>query len=217
MTAPNAVDRTDRAASTRALIENTAEQLFAEQGVLSVSNRQISEAAGQGNNAAVGYHFGTKDDLIRAIVHRHAHSIELARERTVSEIKEPAHLREWVSCLVRPSADHLASLGTPTWYARFNAQVLTDPRLRRLVYAEVLESPSLHQIIAGIKACVPTLRPDIAQARDDMARLLMVHMFAERERIAAKPDTDEEVPSWNTFANNLIDAITALWLAPVSP
>ena len=32
-----------------------------------VSNRQISEAAGQGNNAAACYHFGTRTDLLRAI------------------------------------------------------------------------------------------------------------------------------------------------------
>lgn len=44
-----------------------AERLYAEHGVFGMSNRQVSEAAGQGNNAAVGYHFGTKTDLVRAI------------------------------------------------------------------------------------------------------------------------------------------------------
>jgi hypothetical protein len=37
-----------------------------------VANRPISEAAGQGDNAAVTYHFGAKADLICAIVRRHA-------------------------------------------------------------------------------------------------------------------------------------------------
>lgn len=48
-----------------------AERLFAERGMHAVSNRQISEAASQGNNAAVCYHFGTRTDLLRAIESKH--------------------------------------------------------------------------------------------------------------------------------------------------
>ena len=63
--------RTDRASTTREAILTAAERLYAEHGVFAVSNRQVSEAAGQGNNAAVGYHFGTKTDLVRAIEQKH--------------------------------------------------------------------------------------------------------------------------------------------------
>ncbi|MGO4759077.1 TetR family transcriptional regulator, partial [Streptomyces sp. 2MCAF27] len=58
--------RAEQVSATRELILTAAERLFAERGVYAVSNRQVSEAAGQGNNAAVGYHFGTKADLVRA-------------------------------------------------------------------------------------------------------------------------------------------------------
>ena len=73
MTTATRSSRTDRASLTREAILTAAERLFAEHGVFAVSNRQVSEAAGQGNNAAVGYHFGTKTDLVRAIEHKHAH------------------------------------------------------------------------------------------------------------------------------------------------
>src|SRR5689334_11875996 len=115
----------ERAHPTRELILAAAERLFAEHGVFAVSNRQVSEAAGQGNNTAVGYHFGTKADLVRAIARKHAEQIERLRLRMVAEI-EPADARDWVSCLVRPVTDHLAALGSPTWFARFGAQVMTD-------------------------------------------------------------------------------------------
>ena len=69
----------DRSSETRELILVTAERLFAEQGVETVSNRQVSEAAGQSNNFAVGYHFGTKDDLVLAIVRRHSEPVERRR------------------------------------------------------------------------------------------------------------------------------------------
>src|ERR1700753_2215215 len=111
------------------MILGTAERLFAERGVVAVSNRQISEAAGQGNNAAVGYHFGTKTDLIRAILREHASRINAIRERLVAEYSGSTELRDWVICGVRPLTDHLAELGTPSWYARFSVQLMTDPGL----------------------------------------------------------------------------------------
>src|ERR1700712_2612599 len=107
------------ASLTREAILTAAERLFAEQGVFAISNRQVSEAAGQGNNAAVGYHFGTKTDLVLAIVNKHSLQVEEARARMLVETEGSTDIRAWISCLVRPSTQHMAELGTPSWYARF--------------------------------------------------------------------------------------------------
>lgn len=53
--------------ATRARLIRTAERLFAENGVDAVSVRAINAAAGQGA-AAVHYHFGTKEDLLSAVL-----------------------------------------------------------------------------------------------------------------------------------------------------
>ena len=82
--------RADRANETREAILSAAERLFAERGVFAVSNRQVSDQAGQGNNAAVGYHFGTKADLIRAIVRRHNEPVERLCEQMVDEVERNA-------------------------------------------------------------------------------------------------------------------------------
>ena len=102
--------RSERASTTQEAILTAAEQLFAEHGVFAVSNRQVSEAAGQGNNAAVGYHFGTKTDLVRAIEQRHREPIEAIRERLIAQTDTQTDLRGWVGCLVRPLTDHLDAL-----------------------------------------------------------------------------------------------------------
>src|SRR3954471_6304234 len=102
MTTATKSTRTDRASLTREAILTAAERLFAEHGVFAVSNRQVSEAAGQGNNAAVGYHFGTKADLVRAIEHKHRGPVEELREHMVAALPESAQMRDWVACLVRP-------------------------------------------------------------------------------------------------------------------
>ena len=97
--------------TTREAILTTAERLFAEHGVYAVSNRQVSEAAGQGNNAAVGYHVGTKTDLVRAIEQKHRAPIERLLDRMLAEIDDSAELRDWVACLVCSLTEHLDELG----------------------------------------------------------------------------------------------------------
>lgn len=67
-----------------------------------MSHRQIIETAGQGNNAAVAHHFGTKADVARAIEDKHRVRIESGRTRMLDEIGGAAGLRDWVACLVQP-------------------------------------------------------------------------------------------------------------------
>ncbi|MFF4273712.1 TetR/AcrR family transcriptional regulator [Streptomyces sp. NPDC001536] len=207
--------RAEQVSATRELILTAAERLFAERGVYAVSNRQVSEAAGQGNNAAVGYHFGTKADLVRAIVRKHAERVEEIRARLLAAIGDSTDLRDWVDCLVRPVPEHLASLDGPTWFARFCAQVMTDPALHRIMVEESLASPSLRQIVDGLDGCLPDLPPEVRAERGDMARHLLIHLPAERERALAE-NRPTARSSWHDYATGLADAVVGIWLAPVT-
>ncbi|MGH3633761.1 TetR family transcriptional regulator [Mycobacterium sp.] len=207
--------RSERASTTQEAILAAAERLFAEHGVFAVSNRQVSEAAGQGNNAAVGYHFGTKTDLVRAIEHKHRVPIERLREEMVADIGDSTEMRDWVACLVCPLTEHLAALGNPTWYARFAAQVMTDPAYHNIVVKDALTSPSLVEVIDGINRCLPELPVDVRVERNLMARNLLMHTCADRER-ALVAGSSVRRASWQAAGSGLIDAIVGLWLAPVS-
>jgi AcrR family transcriptional regulator len=207
--------RTERASSTREAILVAAERLYAEHGVFAVSNRQVSEAAGQGNNAAVGYHFGTKTDLVRAIEQKHRTPVELLREQMVEQLGRDAGLRDWVACLVQPLTEHLAQLGNPTWYARFAAQVMTDPAYYNIVVRDALSSPSLVQVINGINNSLPDLPIEVRMERNIMARNLLMHSSADRERALAQ-GAPVARKTWQASATGLIDAIVGLWLAPAT-
>ncbi len=206
----------ERNSATREAILTAAERLFAEYGVAAVSNRQVSEAAGQGNNTAVGYHFGTKSDLVRAIERHHLGPIERIRERLVAEITDSAELRDWVDALVRPLTEHLAESGETTWYARFAAQVMTDPAYYDTVVADALESPSLVRVVEGINRCQPELPARVHTERAVMSRNLLVHTAAEFERSLADR-TAFHWSDWDEAACGLVDAIVGLRLAPVTP
>ncbi|MFF7167468.1 TetR/AcrR family transcriptional regulator [Streptomyces sp. NPDC008086] len=208
--------REEQVHATRELLLTAAERLFAEHGVHSVSNRQVSEAAGQGNNTAVGYHFGTKAELVRTIVRKHAARIEDLRARQLAGLTDPDDVRGWVECLVRPVLEHLAALGSPTWYARFCAQVVSDPALHRIMVEEALTSPSLQTIIEGLRRCLPDLPPEVSAERGEMVRHLIVHVAAERERALAE-HTPTPRSTWDDAATGLADAVVGMWLAPVTP
>ncbi|CAL9336507.1 hypothetical protein SUDANB67_00207 [Nocardiopsis dassonvillei] len=209
------VTRSDRVAATREAILAAAERLFAEHGLAGVSNRQISQEAGQGNNTAVSYHFGSREGLIRAIVRRHNDQIEELRLRMVLRFDGSDRVRDWIACMVEPLAQHLADLGTPSWYGRFSAQAVSDPAYRATVAGEALNSPSLVRVGEELLRCLPDLPTEVRGERRDMARHLMVHMIAERERALAEgADTPRE--SWHRAAVGLTDALTGLWLAPVT-
>jgi AcrR family transcriptional regulator len=205
--------REQRVAETRESILAAAERLFAESGVSAVSARQISEAAGQGNNAAVNYHFGTKADVVRAIVSKHCADIERTRERLLAEHAGSTAMRDWVTCLVQPITEHLSTLASPTWYARFAAQVMIDPALREAIVSDTLAAVPLQRALDGLNRQLPALPARVRVLRNDMARQLIVHMCAEHERAVA----DGTVPlgaTWQSLAEGLTDAIVGLLTAP---
>jgi AcrR family transcriptional regulator len=204
----------DRSSATREALLLAAERLFAERGMYAVSNRQISEAANQGNNAAACYHFGARTDLLRAIESKHRAPIEELRGQMLDTIAGSTDLRDWVGTLVCPLTDHLAALGNPSWYARFAAQAMADPNYRQIVTKDALTSPQLVHAMKGINQRLPDLPKRVRAQRIAMARNLLMHTCAEHEGELAE-DGLHAGTSWTVEADGLIDAIVGLWQAPI--
>jgi hypothetical protein len=62
---------------------------------------------------------------------------------------------------------------------------------------------------------MPALPGKVRAERGDMARHLIVHVAAERERALAEGRPPRA--SWQDAADGLVDAIVGMWLAPVTP
>jgi AcrR family transcriptional regulator len=90
---------------TRARLIRAGERRFARDGVNGARLADIVRDAGQANDAAVGYHFGSRHGLLRAIVDRHL--AEMDRQRVVPT--DGAGLREVVAAIVEPTAELLAT------------------------------------------------------------------------------------------------------------
>ena len=97
-------EKTPGDAATR--IKLVARRLFSSRGIDGVTVREIARAAGQKNHSAVGYHFGSKEALIREIILDGAELIDRRRNRMLDEIEAaggPHSVREIVDTLIYPS------------------------------------------------------------------------------------------------------------------
>jgi AcrR family transcriptional regulator len=125
-----------RAASeqTRDQIKVAAQMLFARRGVDSVTVQQIVDAARQRNNAALYYHFRTKEELIRQMVVDGAAVLDARRREMLDEMAKrggPATIREVLLVLIMP----VIELGEDErWrgYIRFTSHLqASDPKALR--------------------------------------------------------------------------------------
>lgn len=123
---------TGRAASedTKIQIKAAAQMLFARFGVDAVTVQQIVAAAGQRNNAALHYHFGSREELIRQLVVDGAAVLDERRRGMLHDIERhggPASIREILLVLVMP----VIELGEDDrWrgYVRFTSSLQASDR-----------------------------------------------------------------------------------------
>jgi AcrR family transcriptional regulator len=191
-----------------------AERLFAAHGLDGVSLRQIGAAAGNANNSAVQYHFGSKDQLVRAIFeHRLPHLHE--RRRLLAEVRRPNDLRSWVECYVLPILEQGEQEGSH--YLGFVAMLqqsahrgVFDPVFDH-VPEQVRESTRRfrHEVAARLTHVPEPLRSHrIAQAL-----AFSVHATADRERARAQ---GRHVLPFAVHVSDLLDGLVGFLEAPVS-
>ncbi|MBD0860648.1 TetR/AcrR family transcriptional regulator [Gordonia sp. zg691] len=207
--------KTEQSARTRRLLISSAEKLIALNGVSAVSSRQISKAAGQGNNYAVGHHFGSKDDLVRATLTVHNDTIEALRQKFLDTVGTHPGVRDWLRCLVGPEIEYLGQLGAPTYFARFFAQVSSDPAATVLLYEQMADSIALMTILDRFYDALPAYPDDVLELRNNMTRHMIVNSLADIERAAEAQG--RPLTRWQHQGDLVVDALTGMWLAPVGP
>src|SRR5207244_3208613 len=87
-----------------------AERLFGTHGVESVSLRDIVRAAGHRNESAVQYHFGSKRNLVDAVVAERLKHIEVRRIAMLAKIEADgatADARRLTAAFIEPLADEV--------------------------------------------------------------------------------------------------------------
>lgn len=197
----------------------TAERLFAERGLASVSAREIAAAAGQRNTSAVGYHFGSRDGLIDAIFDYRMARIDQQRRAMLAELDRreavgpPAALADVVETIVTPLAASIGHDNGVSWYARFLQQAVVTGGIEVLAPGRAAVTQGLRDAAARIGGLLAGLPEPIRTERVRRALQMATSELATHERALASG-----TPTLGTgvFVADLVDSVVAVLQAPVS-
>jgi AcrR family transcriptional regulator len=211
-----------RTRETRAKIIATAEQLFAERGVDSVSLNEITRAAEQKNRNAVHYHFGSKDALIQAIFEKHWQPIGALRRQMLADIEqqEPVTLEAIASALVLPVAARFEDPDGGLAYIKISAQLAATNTLRFFSQGAGSEDGTDRSKDPGgnmTPLWTPFLESLPAAVRDQRMSLVVGMLFHGLADHAVFRDQGQAgLANTELMVSNLIDSICAVLRAPVS-
>jgi AcrR family transcriptional regulator len=200
-------DSADAADGTAARILDAAERLFAEHGIEAASVRAITQSAGV-NIAAVHYHFGSKQDLVRALVERRVAEMHEARLPWLDKAEERAEVttRDVAEAWVRPLAQLALDPDRRTYLAFLVVLNSGGPDLRSLS-AEVFR-PQYVRFATLLARALPDVDEPVRWFRFSMAADATIRSLADLDR-AASPWGEASVDP-NALVEHLVDAVDGL-------
>lgn len=172
------------AAKVRLIV--AGEALFAEQSIENVSLREIAKAAGNGNNNAVQYHFGSKTGLIQAIFAYRVWQMDDKRRIGLDALKASGRdtdIAALLEILLLPLLDMTDENGRHT-YAGFVSKYLLLSRPVGLPHAmdSLTETTvTLRQITANIEKQLQHLPADLVISRIALSFLMFVNMLVRSD------------------------------------
>ena len=200
---------------TRDLLLDAAARLYAERGVDNVSLAEIVRAANQRNASAVHYHFGSRDEVLRALLARHVPVIAERRHQLleVARSRSEADIRSATEAIVRPVTEFAQRGWRERAYLQIGsemtgAQDRTTPAIR-----DLLAQTEGHQAWDLLRQRCPGVPADLWRVRRDICIAFIGRAAADRARRLDRGG-EGEVLSDDRFVDNLLDMVTGAMTAP---
>ena len=206
-----------RSTQTAERIIDAAERLYGTHGPDAVSMRQVMQEARASNKSAIVYHFGDRDNLLRAVWERRLPSIEIARSQMLAEAA--MHGRDTdpftvMQILVLPSYEPVDADGFHR-YAAFMNQMMQWTAGITTRLGLMATTPSSGIAIELMRRQCPHLSRQIFYQRLAATTGLFFRQVSERDRTVAEgvSVTPEEI-----FLAETIGVATAgMMVAPADP
>ncbi|WP_084219316.1 TetR/AcrR family transcriptional regulator [Spirillospora albida] len=199
------------ASATRERLITAGARLFATHGIDAARTRDIVTLAGQGNDSAITYHFGSRQGLLEAILRAGVERMEPSRTTA------PADLPGVVTAIVEPTA---AELRTPHGrdFLRITAQLAGRAGIRDDTTPALLHGTRLVRQLDLLAACLAHLPEPLARERVSLFIAFLTAALADRTtRIeAAAPGRDLPVDH-GAYVADLTAMLTAALSAPPAP
>lgn len=190
---------------TRLALMRAAEQLFAQQGVDRVSLREIAVAAGQRNVSAATYHFGSKRELIEAILERHSRPIQEDWLAILQrDVDGKLDLRSLIELLVRPIVGKIDDTDNGRCYLELCAELVAS-RSFPLMSMRVATATGASELGKRIAQRGPQLLPNFQVIRGTRLAGLLYGSIGDYLRLTAN---GLEIPR-ELFVSDLINVLVA--------
>jgi len=192
------------------------ERLFAEKGIEATSLREIATKAGQRNNNAVKYHFGSKDGLLQAIFDFRVAQMQPERESMLKLLEEQNKLEslpDLLRILFLPQLRLVDAAGDHP-YAKVIIQYVTRYRTRGVPHAGDQESAhtlAVRRTVRLIAACLSHVPQTLIRDRIELCNLMCLGMIVRYEGRVA---TGDEAHSLEDRLADIIMMATAALSAP---
>jgi TetR/AcrR family transcriptional regulator, regulator of cefoperazone and chloramphenicol sensitivity len=196
------------ATSTRERLLRAGEHLFARKGVAGALTREIVALAGQANDSAVHYHFGSRRGLLGAIVDRHVLRMEEQRKPALDAlVTGDPDVGAVLAAVVEPMTAELTD-DSGRDFLRIVAQLAGESGARSGEVPHPLAGTALAGQLALLHArCRDHLAEPVARERIAIAIVMLTAALADRAlRI------DEHLPlllDHDAFTTNLTTMLTA--------
>ena len=197
--------------STRDRLIEVSGELFAERGFDSVSLRMITESA-NANLAAVNYHFGSKEELILAVVEDIVGPVNEKRLEQLGGINSnsPNSLRAIIHAFIDPVFDVTsAGAGADNNYYKLISRCIAsrDERISSIIINQFPEV--LAKFVSSLTRAIPGLSSDSAHLKVMFMAGALAHSLFHYENLLLVSGGSLDPSSPNVLKSELVSFLTA--------
>lgn len=179
---------------TKKRILDAAEKLFAQQGFYATSLRMLTKEAGV-NLAAVNYHFGSKEELIKAVFGRRMLPLNKMRLERLQKIKDsasaegrPPDIKEILLAFIEPTFEFRKSGKGAQDFISMISRAFSDPRdTVRKLFLNMVE-PVFQLLFELLCEALPSLPRNIVYWRLNFMIGAMAHAMSMSQMCQLIPD-----------------------------
>lgn len=204
--------------TTREHLLETAERLFARNGIDSTSMREINRAADQQNASAIHYYFGSKEALVTAILDQRMSAVNEARLKVLDALEAAGmagDLRRVTQAFILPLAAQTNDGAGSNNYIGFLAQFYASHQFDIWTIARDRHDESLSRVVSLIHRILPALPRSLVRDRVSIALRQAIYALADFERDGAAGRSPMALGR-DAFIANLVDMTEGALTAPMS-
>ncbi len=205
------------AADTKERLLDAAEQLFAERGFGGASMRAVTKAAGSAVSAA-NYHFGSKEELLAAVLRRRLQPVNQSRIEALDRLQAEAGpdgsvpIEALFDAFYRPSFERMSEArvqGTSAMPRQVVARLYTEPPelvqpLRAELFGEVNE-----RFLAAFARTFPAMSERKLRLLQHLAVASMVHVLAGQLEDELTHELEADAAAGEAAHEPLLQAVIA--------